>query len=142
MIQKSIQCNVIPSTQLNFLSSQLTTFPTFFNMAFCCCSFTQLCPALWNPLDYSTPGFLVLHYLKELKKKKKRLFVFNSKISSWKIGEIQNTKYRKDSFESLLTFRLSKHELYLPPFPCLPCACRSVSGVSVYQWCVCLSMTC
>ena len=25
----------------------------------------QLCPALCDPMDYSTPGFLVLHYLPE-----------------------------------------------------------------------------
>ena len=137
MLEKIIQYNVILSTQLNFLSSQLTDFPTFLNTAFCCCSVTQLCPALWNPMDYSTPGFLVLHYLNDLEKK----IVFNSKITPWKIGEIQNTKYRKDSFESLLTFCSSKHELYLTPFPCLLCACRFVSGMSVYQWCACL-MTC
>ena len=26
-----------------------------------CCSAAQLCPTLWNSMDYSTPGFPVLH---------------------------------------------------------------------------------
>ena len=30
-----------------------------------CCSVTQLCPTLWDPLNWSTPGFPVLHYLLE-----------------------------------------------------------------------------
>ena len=29
-------------------------------------SVSQSCPALWDPMDYSMPGFLVLHYLPEL----------------------------------------------------------------------------
>ena len=31
-----------------------------------CCSVTQLCPTLWDPMDCSTPGFPVLHHLREL----------------------------------------------------------------------------
>ena len=34
--------------------------------ALCCCSVTQLCPTLCDPVDYSTPGFPVLQYLPEL----------------------------------------------------------------------------
>ena len=30
-----------------------------------CCSVTQLCLTICDPLDYSTPGFPVLHYLAE-----------------------------------------------------------------------------
>ena len=30
-----------------------------------CCSVTQLCPTLCNCMDYSIPGFLVLHHLPE-----------------------------------------------------------------------------
>ena len=30
-----------------------------------CCSVTQLCPTLCNPMDCSMPGFPVLHYLLE-----------------------------------------------------------------------------
>ncbi|XDC65373.1 hypothetical protein R6Z07M_016555 [Ovis aries] len=37
-------------------------------MVFCCCSVTQLCPTLCNPIHCSTPGFLVLHHLLELAK--------------------------------------------------------------------------
>ena len=31
-----------------------------------CCSVTKSCPAICNPMDCSTPGFPVLHYLLEL----------------------------------------------------------------------------
>ena len=31
-----------------------------------CCSVAQLCPTLCNPMDCSTPAFLVLHYFPEL----------------------------------------------------------------------------
>ena len=31
----------------------------------CCCSFAQSCPALFDPMDCSIPGFPVLHYLPE-----------------------------------------------------------------------------
>ena len=32
----------------------------------CCCSVAQLCPTLYDPMDCSTPGLLVLHHLLEL----------------------------------------------------------------------------
>ena len=32
----------------------------------CFCSVSQLCPTLWDPMDCSTPGFPVPHYLPEL----------------------------------------------------------------------------
>ena len=32
----------------------------------CCCSVAQLCPALCDPVDCSSPGFPVPHYLPEL----------------------------------------------------------------------------
>ena len=32
----------------------------------CCCSVTQSCLTLWDPMDCSMPGFPVLHYLPEL----------------------------------------------------------------------------
>ena len=32
----------------------------------CCCSVAQSCLILYDPIDYSTPGFPVLHYLPEL----------------------------------------------------------------------------
>ena len=34
--------------------------------ACCCCSVTQSCPALCNPMDCSTPGFPVLYHLQDL----------------------------------------------------------------------------
>ena len=34
-------------------------------MIYCCCSVAESCPALCNPMDYSMPGFPVLHYLPE-----------------------------------------------------------------------------
>ena len=35
-------------------------------IVFCCCSVTQLCPALCDPMNCSKPGFPVLHHLLEL----------------------------------------------------------------------------
>ena len=35
------------------------------DFCFCCCSVTTLYPTLCNPMDCSTPGFLVLHCLPE-----------------------------------------------------------------------------
>ena len=32
---------------------------------FCCCSVAKPCPTLHNPMEYSIPGFPVLHYLPE-----------------------------------------------------------------------------
>ena len=32
----------------------------------CCCLVTKLCLTLCNPMDGSTPGFPILHYLPEL----------------------------------------------------------------------------
>ena len=32
----------------------------------CCCSVAEYCLTLWDPMDCSTPGFPVLHYLPEL----------------------------------------------------------------------------
>ena len=37
---------------------------SLFNIC-CCCSVTKSCPTLCNPMDCSTPGFLVPHYLPE-----------------------------------------------------------------------------
>ena len=39
-----------------------------FNNRNCCCSGAKLCPILCNPMDWSTPGFPVLHHLPELAK--------------------------------------------------------------------------
>ena len=37
-------------------------------MGTCCCSVTKSCPTLCDPMDCSTPGFPILHYLPELLK--------------------------------------------------------------------------
>ena len=47
MLWKQITC---------YLVSQIPCF---------CCSAAQSCPALWNPMECSIPGFPVLHYLME-----------------------------------------------------------------------------
>ena len=46
------------------------SFPIWvlWNICCCCCSVTESCPTLCNPMDCSTPGFLVLHYLQSLLK--------------------------------------------------------------------------
>ena len=35
-------------------------------LSLCYCSVVQLCPTLFDPMDYSTPGFPISHYLLEL----------------------------------------------------------------------------
>ena len=47
----------------------------------CCCSVTKLYPTLCNPMDCSTPGFPVLHYLPE----------FAQTHVSWVVDAIQPT---------------------------------------------------
>ena len=47
----------------NHMSQLLYKSPLIF---MCCCSVAQLCPTLCDPMDCSTPGFSVLHYLPEL----------------------------------------------------------------------------
>ena len=37
----------------------------FFCFNCCCCSVAKACPTLCNPMDCSTPGFPVPHYLPE-----------------------------------------------------------------------------
>ena len=44
----------------------------------CCCSVTQSCPTLCDPMDCSTPGFPILHYLQSLLK----LMSIESKMTS------------------------------------------------------------
>ena len=34
-------------------------------LVYCCCSGAKSCPTLFDPVDWSTPGFPVLHYLPE-----------------------------------------------------------------------------
>ena len=46
----------------------LSCFPEYlyyFSVNRCCCSVTQSCPTLCDPMDYSTPSFPVLCYLPE-----------------------------------------------------------------------------
>ena len=42
-----------------------TEQPGKHTVALWCCSVTQSCPTFWGPMDCSTPGFPVLHYLPE-----------------------------------------------------------------------------
>ena len=45
------------------------THSSVFDQCCCCyCSVAKSCPTLCDPMDYSTPGFPVLHYLPELLK--------------------------------------------------------------------------
>ena len=41
-------------------------FIRLYSFIICCCSVAQLCLTLCDPMDCSTPGFPVLHYLPEL----------------------------------------------------------------------------
>ena len=54
-----------PGTQQpSFLGGAV--FTQNFLSSHCCCSVTKSCPTLCDPMDYSTPGFPVLHQLLEL----------------------------------------------------------------------------
>ena len=53
----------LSATDLKELNSK-TGFTHY--MTFCCCSVTKSCLTLWDPIDSSTPGSPVLHYLLEL----------------------------------------------------------------------------
>ena len=53
----------LSATDLKELNSK-TGFTHY--MTFCCCSVTKSCLTLWDPIDCSTPGSPVLHYLLEL----------------------------------------------------------------------------
>ena len=57
MAQKFVQ--VFPCAPM--AKSEWTFCPSEFNH--CCCSVTQLCPTLCNPMDCSTPGLHVPHHL-------------------------------------------------------------------------------
>ena len=51
---------------LIFLPSMHYTWNDLFCLFCCCCSIAKSCPTLWDPMDCSTPGFPVFHYLSEL----------------------------------------------------------------------------
>ena len=51
----SIRCSAIVWAMLGGQGRQGTTF--------LCCSVTQSCPTLYDPMNCSTPGFPVLHYV-------------------------------------------------------------------------------
>ena len=53
---------LLPNVNFNFYSNSLV----FYWHLFCCCSVTQLCLTLCDPVDCSTPSFLVLHHFLEL----------------------------------------------------------------------------
>ena len=51
------------SPLLAFWKPDILCKTRIFQSKYCCYSVTQLCPALCEAMDCSTPGFLVLHYL-------------------------------------------------------------------------------
>ena len=52
-----------PIPKLSFFESSYFHFLNY--IYFCCCLVTKLCPTLCDPMNYSTPGFPVLHHLSE-----------------------------------------------------------------------------
>ena len=42
------------------------SLPSYPSQDFSCCSVTQLCPTVWDPMDCNTPGLPVYHQLLEL----------------------------------------------------------------------------
>ena len=47
-----------------------------------CCSVSQLCPTLFDPMDCSTPSFAVLHHLRELPNSSPKLMSIESVMPS------------------------------------------------------------
>ena len=76
-----LECLLLPSPHLYF-----------------CCSVTQSCPTLCNLMDYSTPGFSVLHYFLE----------FVQTHVHWICDAIQPSHLL--SSPSLPAFNLSQHQ--------------------------------
>ena len=64
----------------------------------CCCSVTQLCPTLCNPMNCNTPGLLVLYYLPQ----------FAQTHVHWHSDTIQPS--HPLSSPSPLSFNLSQHQ--------------------------------
>ena len=50
---------------LKWLNMELPYDQLHIYTGYCCCSVTQSCPTLCDPMDCSTPGFPVLHHLPE-----------------------------------------------------------------------------
>jgi len=68
----------------------------------CCCSVTKLCLTLCHPMDYSTPGSSVLHYLPE----------FAQVLVHW-VGDAIQPSHPLSS-PSPPTFNLSQHRESFP----------------------------
>ena len=70
-IQVTLKClNVIIISFLSLETGQLSPkegrqLLCLLPLGYCCCSVTQSCPALWYPVDCSTPASSVLHHLPE-----------------------------------------------------------------------------
>ena len=54
-----------PNKPLNSLSHNIDRSSLCYTVDPCCCSVVKSCLTLCDPMDCSTPGFLVLHYLLE-----------------------------------------------------------------------------
>ena len=61
-------CSIMPSSNSESFTSFLNLIP-FISVSSlimaCCCSVAQSCSTLWDPMDCSEPGFLLLHCLLE-----------------------------------------------------------------------------
>ena len=69
-----------------------------FCVCVCCCIVTRSCPSLCDPMDYSMPGFPVLHYLQE----------FSQTHAHWVRSAIQSS--HPLSSPSPHAFNLSQHQ--------------------------------
>ena len=131
----------------------------FHFVSWICCSVTQLCPTLCDPMDYSMPGFPVFHHLLELALK---AMAPHSSTLAWKIpwteepGRLQSMgllRVRHDWATSLPLFTFMHGEGSGNP---LQCSClenprdggawwASVCGVAQswtgLKWLSCSSMS-
>ena len=63
---KLLFLNVCKSSDLERFIYGVLKITDVFKKDGCCCSVTESCPTLCNPMDCSTPGFPVFHYLLKL----------------------------------------------------------------------------
>ena len=61
--EKNLPVNTWLLFHHSFSCSQLSEAGKWFS--YCCCSVARSCPTLCEPMDWSMPGFPVLHYLPE-----------------------------------------------------------------------------
>ena len=101
----------------------------------CYCSVTRLCLTLCNPMDCSTPGFLVLHQIPELAQTHVHwisdCIQLSHPQSSPSLAAYNFSQIRVFSSELTLSLMWPKHWSF----------CFSISPSSEYSWLISLGLT-